>query len=164
MNKPYSILEDPDLRPNVGIMLINRDRQILAGEAIHYPSEWMMPQGGIDAEESPHQAMQRELFEETGLNFSDVQFLAEAENWISYCFRQPLVKEGKLYTGQRQKWFLLEYNGVAPNAETTVDREFIQFRWVDFDWLVQHTTAFKVQVYQSIFDEFEANFPQVAVR
>ncbi len=157
MDRPYSILEDPNLRPNVGIMLINRENQILAGEAIHYPGEWMMPQGGIDPEESPHEAMQRELREETTLNYSDVQFLAEAEDWISYCFRQPLVKEGKLYTGQRQKWFLLEYNGEAPNAEAAMDREFIQFRWVDKAWLLTHTTTFKVQVYESIFAEFETN-------
>ncbi len=156
MNKPYSILEDPNLRPNVGIMLINRDGQILAGEASHYPGEWMMPQGGIDAEESPYSAMQRELLEETGLEFKNMELLAEAEDWISYCFRQPLVKEGKLYMGQRQKWFLLEYNGDAPDAESTIDREFIQFRWVDRNWLIAHTTTFKVQVYQTIFSEFES--------
>jgi len=155
MNKPYSLLEDPNLRPNVGIMLVNRDGQVLAGEAFHYPGEWMMPQGGIDVEESPYEAMQRELYEETSLKFKDVQFLSETEDWISYCFRKPLVKEGKLYTGQRQKWFLLEYHGATPDAETTIDREFIQFRWVDKAWLIAHTTPFKVQVYESIFTEFE---------
>ena len=156
MNKPYSILEDPNLRPNVGMMLINKNNQILAGEAIHYPGEWMMPQGGIHADETTQQALERELLEETGLNFKDVGFLGEAENWISYCFRQPLVKEGKLYTGQRQKWFLLQYNGEAPDAESTIDREFIQFRWVDRAWLIANTTTFKVQVYETIFSEFDS--------
>ncbi len=53
--------EAQNYRSNVGIMIVNRDGNILAGEAIHYPGEWMMPQGGIDAQESAEQAMRRSL-------------------------------------------------------------------------------------------------------
>ena len=159
MNKFYSITDDPNYRPNVGIMLINKNHQILVGEAIHYPGEWMMPQGGIDHGETPQQAMQRELVEETGISYAQVNFITENPNWLSYLFRKPLIKDGTLYTGQRQKWFLLEYNGPVPDAETTQDREFIQFNWVDIDWLLQHTTPFKIAVYKSIFSAFEEHFP-----
>ena len=40
-----------DYRLNVGIMIVNRERRILAGDAFYYPGEWMMPQGGIDPAE-----------------------------------------------------------------------------------------------------------------
>jgi putative (di)nucleoside polyphosphate hydrolase len=159
MNKPYNLIDDPDYRANVGIMLVNKNHQILAGEAIHYPGEWMMPQGGIDAGETPQQAMQRELVEETGITFGEVTFIKENDDWLSYLFREPLFKDGALYIGQRQKWFLLEYNGPLPDAETTIDREFLQFKWVDAEWLTQHTTRFKTDVYQTIISTFEEYFP-----
>ena len=157
------MLEDPNLRPNVGILLINDDQQILAGEALHYSGEWMMPQGGINPDETPCDAMQRELLEETGIAFKEVELLHESENWLSYCFRKPLVKEGKRYTGQRQKWFHLSYNGPLPDANNTIEREFREFQWVDAQWLLQHTTPFKVQVYQSIFSEFDIDIAQLEV-
>ena len=33
----------PNFRANVGIMIVNREHRILAGDAFHYPGEWMMP-------------------------------------------------------------------------------------------------------------------------
>jgi putative (di)nucleoside polyphosphate hydrolase len=142
------------LRANVGIMIINSDKKILAGEAHHYRGEWMMPQGGIDKGEAPIEAMKRELFEETSIIYDQVEFLAEHDDWISYRFRQPLIKEETLYYGQRQKWFLLEYNGELPDPNATQDKEFHQFNWVDFDWLVDNTTRFKVEVYRKVSTSF----------
>lgn len=159
MNKPYNLIDDPDYRANVGIMLVNKNHQILAGEAIHYPREWMMPQGGIDAGETPQQAMQRELVEETSITCDEVTFIRENDDWLSYRFREPLFKDGALYIGQRQKWFLLEYNGPLPDAKTTIDQEFLQFRWVDTEWLIQHTTRFKTDVYRTIISTFKECFP-----
>ena len=159
MNKPYNLIDDPDYRANVGIMLVNKNHQILAGEAIHYPGEWMMPQGGIDAGETPQQAMQRELVEETGITYDEVAFIRENGDWLSYLFREPLFKDGALYIGQRQKWFLLEYNGPLPDAETTIDQEFLQFKWANAEWLIQHTTRFKTDVYRTIISTFEESFP-----
>ena len=135
MPKPHNIVNDPNYRPNVGIMIINQGRQVLAGEAWHYPGEWMMPQGGIDVEESPFQAMQR----------------------------QPLEKEGRVYIGQRQKWFLLEYDGPLPDATQTLDKEFTRFNWVEPIWLMEHTTKFKVDLYKEIFTAFDFENVQIKI-
>jgi putative (di)nucleoside polyphosphate hydrolase len=70
-------------------MIVNHERRILAGDAFHYPGEWMMPQGGIDIAESPHEAMRRELLEETGLRFSQVRLIREHDAWLRYLFRKP---------------------------------------------------------------------------
>lgn len=142
------------------MMLVNNQHKILAGEAIHYPGEWMMPQGGIDQGETPQQAMQRELVEETSIGYDDVRLLEENGEWLSYLFREPLIKDGRLYIGQRQKWFLLEYNGPIPDAKTTRDREFIRFDWVEPEWLIAHTTKFKIDVYKSLFSRFKKNLPK----
>ena len=160
MNAQTALINNPDYRPNVGIMLMNRQHQILAGEASHYSGEWMMPQGGIDAGETTLQAMKRELVEETAIRFEQTRLIKEHDEWLSYLFRKPLKKDGGFYTGQRQKWFLLEYNGVLPDPDKTIDKEFSQFDWVDCDWLINHTTRFKVDVYKTIFAAFDEYYPQ----
>ena len=57
-----------------GIALFNAAGQVLIGrrfrddgpEIILPGLEWQMPQGGIDADEDPRDAVMRELWEETG--------------------------------------------------------------------------------------------------
>lgn len=152
--------EAQNFRANVGIMIVNRAGEILAGDAFHYPGEWMMPQGGIDAQESTGQAMRRELFEETGLSFHQLRFIREHDDWLQYLFRQPQYKDDIYYVGQRQKWFLLEYNGPLPDAEKVQEQEFSCFDWVDPEWLVEQIPAFKKDVYRTVVNNFRPYFPQ----
>ena len=154
MSTQFKLINDPDYRPNVGIMLVDNNRRVLAGEALHYRGGWMMPQGGIDGGETTLQAMQRELFEETSLLPEQAKVVKEHDKWLSYRFKKPLIINGILYVGQRQKWFLLEYNGPLPDADKTQDREFTQFEWVTPEWLIDNTTQFKTEVYKIIFAEF----------
>jgi putative (di)nucleoside polyphosphate hydrolase len=159
MRRDIDIIDNPDYRANVGIMLVNRDHSVMAGEAYHYPGEWMMPQGGIDAGESPLQAMKRELVEETGISFDKTRFIHEHHKWLSYRSTRPLEKYGLFYLGQRQKWFLLEYTGSPPDPELAQDREFRSFDWVKSDWLLKRAARFKVSLYEDVFAEFESYFP-----
>ena len=58
-----------DYRRGVGIMLLSDNGLVLIGHRIRMPaglSKWQMPQGGIDASETPRQAALRELREEIG--------------------------------------------------------------------------------------------------
>ena len=83
VSKPY--------RPNVGIALFNASGQVLIGrrfrddgpEIILPGLEWQMPQGGIDADENPRDAVMRELWEETGVVSAD--YLGETD-WLTYEF------------------------------------------------------------------------------
>lgn len=159
MNHRSNNPEAENYRDNVGIMIVNSEHKILAGEAIHYDGEWMMPQGGIDTSETPDQAMQRELLEETGLSMDQVRLIHEHDEWLQYLFRKPQYKDGILYIGQRQKWFLLEYNGPLPDAQKVVEQEFNSFDWVDASWLVEQIPHFKKQVYRTVVDVFSPMFP-----
>ena len=139
------------MRPNVGIMIINREEKILAGEAFYYPDDWMMPQGGIDPGESPYDAMRRELREETGLAFTETEFLKEHTDWFEYLFPKPQFKDDIYYVGQKQKWFLLRYEGDPPDPTRASEREFQSFGWVEPDWLMKHTREFRRPLYQDVF-------------
>ena len=159
MTQPVGLANQQNYRLNVGIMIVNRERKILAGDAFHYPGEWMMPQGGIDRSETPQQAMQRELYEETGLLVRQVRLIREHEGWLQYLFRKPQFKDDVFYVGQRQKWFLVEYNGPPPDATTVKEQEFSRFDWVEPEWLVEQIPMFKKDVYTTIVADFGPYFP-----
>src|SRR4051812_27309296 len=83
---------DKTYRPNVGIALFNAAGRVLIakrfkddGPEIVLPGyEWQMPQGGIDPNEDPRPAAQRELYEETGV--TSVAYLGETADWLTYEF------------------------------------------------------------------------------
>ena len=62
-------------RANVGIVLMRDDRQVLLGGRTGGRG-WQFPQGGVRRNESPEQALYRELQEEIGLERDDVEMLA----------------------------------------------------------------------------------------
>ena len=61
------IVIDPDgYRPNVGIVLMHPDGRVFWARRVHRDG-WQFPQGGMNTDETPLEAMYRELREETGL-------------------------------------------------------------------------------------------------
>jgi putative (di)nucleoside polyphosphate hydrolase len=103
--------------------------------------------------------MQRELLEETGLQIEQVKLIREHDEWLQYLFRKPQYKDDIFYVGQRQRWFLLEYNGPLPDAENVKEQEFSCFDWVDAQWLVEQIPAFKKEVYRTIVTAFRPFSP-----
>ena len=73
---------------------------------------------------------------------------------------EPQYKDGIMYKGQRQKWFLLRFDGLVPGPGIAEVQEFRQFDWVDPDWLIQNTASFLEQVYHQVVGEFRAYFPR----
>ena len=70
---PTSPYERRPYRPCVGIFLLNNNGLVFAGRRIDSRAEaWQMPQGGIDAGESPLQACMREMREEIGTNTAEL--------------------------------------------------------------------------------------------
>jgi len=72
-------LNDAEYRPCVGIMLLNRQGEVLIGQRIDMPTEaWQIPQGGIDEGEGPLAAAFRKLREEIGTDKAEI--LAESQD------------------------------------------------------------------------------------
>ena len=83
-------------RPCVGLVIINREGLIFAGQRFDSPQPaWQMPQGGIDPGETPMQAGLRELHEETGLSDDLVELIAETPDWVTYDLPDDLL--GKVW-------------------------------------------------------------------
>src|SRR5690606_14979109 len=93
-------------------MLVNKQNEVFVGRRIDTRSEaWQMPQGGIDENETPSEAVMREMFEELGCNNAEI--VAESKHWFFYDLPEHLVPklwDGK-YRGQKQKWFFMRFLG-----------------------------------------------------
>lgn len=151
-------------RPCVGVALFNVAGKVWIGHrvkpkkggALIAGHEWQMPQGGIDAGETPLEAAKRELFEET--NVRSIAPLAEAPEWLRYDLPGKGAGErwhGR-YRGQTQKWFAFRFCGaeseidVARPAGGGHEAEFSDWRWERLDALPTLVAPFKREVYLSV--------------
>tara|TARA_B100001559_G_C16390684_1_gene571033 strand:- start:589 stop:1056 length:468 start_codon:yes stop_codon:yes gene_type:complete len=140
------------MRQGVGIIILNKDNKVFVGKRKDNPiDKWQMPQGGIDANETPFIAMKRELKEETSI--TKIEVLKEIENWLEYELPPNLlgrVWKGK-YRGQKQKWFIVKFMGNDNEINIkTKHPEFIEWKWIDYNLLTDVIVDFKKDVYQKL--------------
>jgi putative (di)nucleoside polyphosphate hydrolase len=158
---------DKTYRPNVGIALFNAAGRVLIakrfkddGPEIVLPGyEWQMPQGGIDPNEDPRPAAQRELYEETGV--TSVAYLGETADWLTYEFPPydgPPHRLAK-FRGQRQKWFAFRFTGddreiIVADIRNDQEPEFDEWRWERLERLPELVVPFRREVYAAVAREF----------
>ncbi|TAH36133.1 MAG: RNA pyrophosphohydrolase [Alphaproteobacteria bacterium] len=145
-------------RPGVGIMLLNKNREVFVGQrADKIADAWQMPQGGIDDGENPSDAVWRELREEVGTGKADI--IAESKDWLYYDLPSDLQKKlwGGKYIGQRQKWFAMRFTGVDADIKIDADAkpEFITWQWAQPNQLLDLIVPFKRDVYARVLQEFK---------
>ncbi len=113
-----------------------------------------MPQGGVDGNETLEEALWRELLEETGISKNQATLINQHPQWLYYRLRRPLTENNHTFLGQKQRWFLLHYNGPIPNAQEIVEKEFLQFNRVTPKWLLAHSAPVKADIYTQLFAYF----------
>ncbi len=162
MSNPAS---EPEYRPCVGIMVLDRDGRVWMGRRFDKSRNydmgelWQMPQGGIDPGEEPVEAALRELYEETSIR--SVEIVRESQDWLKYELPAGIAKTGwrTRYRGQIQKWFAVRFEG----ADDEIDildpgdgdiQEFDLWKWVPMAEVPGMIIAFKRGVYESVVEEF----------
>lgn len=145
-------------RPCVGVMLINRDGQIFAGQRIDSDQPaWQMPQGGIDPGEDPRAAALRELEEEIGVAPAQVEIIDATEDWLRYDLPAHLVGKvwGGGFRGQEQRWFLMRFNGTDDAIRIdTAQPEFSEWCWLGASDLLANIVPFKREIYARLIERF----------
>jgi putative (di)nucleoside polyphosphate hydrolase len=160
-------MNDLPYRPNVGIALFNPAGRVLIahrfmddGPEIVLPGfDWQMPQGGIDPDEDPRPAAQRELYEETGV--TSVSYLGETADWLTYDFPPYDGAPHRLsvFRGQRQKWFAFRFLGhereiVVADTRNGQVPEFDAWRWERLERVPELVVPFRREVYVAVAKEF----------
>ncbi|MGA9342574.1 MAG: RNA pyrophosphohydrolase [Rhodanobacteraceae bacterium] len=143
---------DPDgYRPNVGIVLLNRAGQVFWARRVGR-SGWQFPQGGMRTDETPIEAMYRELEEETGLRPAHVEVIGATPGWLRYRLPRRFIRHHQrpVCIGQKQVWFLLRLLGEEADFRLDAGEkpEFDIWRWVDFWYPVTNVVDFKRGVYE----------------
>ena len=145
-------------RPCVGVMLINREGLIFAGQRIDMQAPaWQMPQGGIDAGEDPQAAALRELGEEIGVRADLVEVIGQTPAPLAYDLPPdivPKIWQGR-YRGQAQHWFLMRFLGSDDQIDIArAHPEFSHWRWMTADKLLAAIVPFKRPIYAQVVTEF----------
>ena len=144
-------------RPNVAAVILSSkypDRcEFFLAHRNDIKNIWQFPQGGIDAHETPQEALYRELDEEIGC--SDVDIIAQYPGWITYDF--PKVNSVRKYPfdGQRQKYFLVRLkDDEAINLHAHDQPEFEEYTFASYDEVMRRASYLKRQVYKRVIDYF----------
>ncbi len=164
------VIDSEGFRPNVGIVICNQEDQVLWGRRVNGKDSWQFPQGGVHRDETPEQAMYRELEEEVGLLPDAVTVLGRTSGWLRYRLPKKYVRktEAPVCIGQKQIWFLLRL--VAPESDIRLDAhedpEFDHWRWVSFWYPVTAVVDFKQDVYRMALTQLASRLspPQNAAR
>ena len=145
-------LSELPLRSGVGIVVLNKQNKVFVARRIDNPKNfWQMPQGGVDEGENFLNAAYRELEEETSIK--KVNLIQELEGTITYELPDRLlgiIWKGK-YRGQKQKWFLMRFNGEDNEINIkTKNPEFLDWKWIEIDQLTEVVVDFKLHVYKEV--------------
>ena len=145
-------------RKCVGMMIFNNNKEILVGRRLDHPSGyWQMPQGGINDNENPKEAVWREMMEEIGTN--KAKLIKISNQWINYEIPSETLKTlpwGDKYIGQTQKWFAFLFLGEDNDINVGTDNpEFSEWKWTRMDSIVDSIVPFKRNVYAIILEEFK---------
>ena len=73
------------------MMILNNNKEVLVGRRLDHPSGfWQMPQGGIDENENPEEAVWREMMEEIGTN--KAALVKVSKQWLNYKIPEETLK------------------------------------------------------------------------
>ena len=134
-------------------ILQDADGKILIGERRDDAGAWQFPQGGVEPNETPAAALERELNEELGL--APARYAVRSSDGpYRYLFPPGRTKHG--FHGQEQTYFLLEWRDPDRSIATdTCAPEFRTVRWIEpAEFRVEWLPSFKREVYREVFRDF----------
>jgi len=126
----------------VGVV-VNSEKKILICLSDRDNNDWKFPQGGIEENETPREAVKRELKEEVAIEITDDQILSE-EKVVSYFFSNGF--EIRLHP------FLINYEG----SSVTISREeFCEYKWMSPEEISTLKLGVRKNAYLQILKKFK---------
>lgn len=152
--------ENLPYRAGVGLLILNKDKQVFIGERFEQPGVWQLPQGGIDEGDTDFEtSVFRELEEETGMTRKNAQIIGIMDDWQHYDLPDHLIAKlwDSKYRGQKQKWVAIMFDGHDSeiNLHTCRYPEFQDWKWVDISDVLGATIPVKRSTYETVFEYFK---------
>jgi putative (di)nucleoside polyphosphate hydrolase len=151
------VVDKDGFRANVAMVISDGCGKVFWAKRLGQQA-WQFPQGGVNDGESAEQALYRELYEEVGLESTDVKIIQRTKKWLRYQIPVQMQRKNSipLCIGQKQKWFYLELTGVAAKVKfnATGTPEFDAWEWVNYWYPIDSVVSFKRNVYRNALMEF----------
>jgi putative (di)nucleoside polyphosphate hydrolase len=141
-------------RAGAGAVLTDQHGRVLIFERRDVPGAWQFPQGGLEHDEDPIDAVLREIREETGIPKARLVLLDQFPGLLAYELprRAQSVKTGM---GQVQYWFLFKVKEKdTTNIRLPAHSAFRAAAWVSFSNAVARVVRFKRPLYRELEKRF----------
>ena len=146
------------LRKAVGAIIINSKNHIIVFQRKDYPDSWQGPEGGIDKDETPIEAIYRELQEEVGLTKNDFDIINTRTESFKYFFNEEGKKKYGI-DGQEKYFFVIKLKD--DNFEFKFDTKKDEIEFLDYKILEKNgdilktIPPFKRDMYKEILEYFK---------
>jgi len=143
-------------RPNVCILLFNKEKKLLLGERKNCPGVWQFPQGGVELDQSIEDNVLREVNEELGLASSLVEIIGCLKARHRYDFDVPPAYAEGVWRGQDQTFWLLRFLGSDSDILLNgADPEFDSWCWVTSKEVRSRADKIRLSGYEAALKEYE---------
>ena len=146
-----------NFRQAVGILILNTENKIVAFQRADFPESWQAPEGGIDNNETPQEAMEREVYEEIGLKKEDYTILQRGSKAFTYLFKDG--KENHFgFDGQSKLFFLIKLNKEVQFKYYIMEEEieFCDHKVLEkAKDLLNFVPDFKKELYKNVLTDFK---------
>jgi putative (di)nucleoside polyphosphate hydrolase len=144
-------------RPNVCLLVCNRDGLIFLGKRHGSVDVWQLPQGGIDKDEDLETAALREGTEELGVDRELLSLLTILEVVHAYDFDRPRSYGSKEYRGQLQRFVVIHFTGTDSDINLSrYEQELDEYQWCTTNELMERGEGQRCIGYSKAIKELEA--------
>ena len=141
-----------------GVVIVIRHpetHEVLAFERADAPDTWQLPQGGLKDGETPIEGAWREMLEETDLGDVEVELISEHPEWLVYEWPVEMQRDKsgthqRISQAQRRSTFHARSGDILPTPDGS---EFVAWKWVSTEWLIDHVPAWRRAPYQIVLGQ-----------
>ena len=144
------------LRPNVCMLVLNKDNKLFLGERYGCPGVWQFPQGGAKEKYSLEENVIKELHEELGAERELFTILQKLDAQHEYKFDSTPDYFADKWSGQKQTFWLVRFSG--SDSDLNFNRykpEFMDCKWCSMQEIRELAEPKRLHGYEKAFKEIE---------